>query len=485
MKKIVGLTFISGASGAIVTVVFTPLLIEICGVRGYGVIALWQLLLGLILLCDLGFGNTATKFIAEINNNKKRDELWNGFVTFEKIFLLITCLVGVVFYLVIDELASHLVKAGDNYEYKILFYLMGVSILTQLYTSLYANILSGFMAFNISNVFQLGVIICRFAGGYLGAYLWGGVLGFFIIQACTSPIIVIVYRILCLKKIGEGDYKWLRFNKNLINAKYKYSIVIFITGLLGLLIANMDRYLITAFESIDTLGVYSIATTASSLLVLMAAAFYKIYFPKMVDYKSRNLISDLTECYKQGTKFIATVIIGMGVVAITFAKPLFEVWIGNPSEELILIFRLQITGLILSGVMWLTAALQQAVGMAKLHAILMAVSVLIGLIATYYFVSRFGIYGYTATGISHGLIEISLGLLLLDGKKFHIIAKNWYIENILINVIISISICFILYQIYDFNQNKIIGLMLAILSWCIYIIISMRKYIYKIVRDEK
>ena len=183
----------------------------------------------------------------------------------------------------------------------------------------------------------------------------------------------------------------------------------------------------------------------------------------------------MMDCYMEGTKQISTITIGIAVVAIIYAKPLFEIWIDKPSNELVYIFRLQVFGLTLSGIMWLTAALQQATGFVKMHLMLMAASIIVGILFTYFSVKIFGICGYTLTAISHGVIEITFGLILLDKEKYKIPLKLWYAKNLFKPIIYSVVISVPLYYIYEIYNTKTIGLTLAISSFFVYALLSLEK----------
>ena len=200
----------------------------------------------------------------------------------------------------------------------------------------------------------------------------------------------------------------------------------FLTALCGLLLANVDRIVLSKLVPAEDFGRYTLAFTAAGLLQMVILAFYRSYFPRFSELKASGDDAGLKKTYYQGCRYVGAVIVPTAVAACVFAPELFRIWMGSSDETVIAVFRLLIVATTCSGLMWLPAALQQAVGWTRLHVSLMILALCLGLPCLVLGIKAFGTVGATAMMLVHGAIEITLGLWLMNRVLYPGDNLRWY-----------------------------------------------------------
>jgi hypothetical protein len=85
--------------------------------------------------------------------------------------------------------------------------------------------------------------------------------------------------------------------------------------------------------------------------------------------------------------------------------------------------RLLVTGYAMAGLMWLPASYQQAIGWTRLNVILMTMGWLVGMPLLWLCIRTFGLPGAAAMMLAHGMIQLGIGLRLMNRTCFP--RENW------------------------------------------------------------
>lgn len=114
-----------------------------------------------------------------------------------------------------------------------------------------------------------------------------------------------------------------------------------------------------------------------------------------------------------------------------FANDVLSLWLNKVDINLVNTFRLLILGMLLSGLGWLPAAFQQAIGWPNLHVKMMILSLIFGIPITIISINFYGVLGATFIWFIHGITDITLGIYIMHKRVLNGRLKKWYLEVLL------------------------------------------------------
>lgn len=430
MFRAIGVNFLGGIWTGVLVVSTTPFYVSVLGLEGFGLIGFWQLLLFVSVIFDFGLGASLVREFARYKgNNEPTTKYRELLLTLQLVYVLVAVLVGAVIYFAASWLATSWLKLAviSTDEASPLIKLMAGSISLQFITTLYSNGLAGLQKHGAMNAFQMLGNTLKYLGGVVVLLVDNSLTLFFAYQVFAAFLVCWLTRGQLMGQMSkrDADYRAV-FEFDHVRQLSRYSAGMFLTALCGLLLANVDRIVLSKLVPADDFGRYTLAFTAAGLLQMIILAFYRSYFPRFSELKALSDDVGLKKTYYQGCRYVGAIIVPTAVVACVFAPELFRIWMGSSDETVIAAFRLLIVATTCSGLMWLPAALQQAVGWTRLHFSLMILAICVGLPCLVFGIKAYGTVGATAMMLVHGAIEITLGLWLMNRVIYPGENLRWY-----------------------------------------------------------
>ena len=423
------LNMIGGAWTGLLILLATPWYVTKLGFAGYGIVGLWVMLQFMMGLLDMGLGASLTKGLAsESNRNaglRKRRDLLR---TLEAIHWGIAIVATLALLLCSDWIAYHWLNADGLSVHRLAtaLLLMMISLGFQFPTALYVNGLVGLQAHTHLNLIQIAGNTLRYGAGAAVLFWHPDIVWFFSVQVAVAAAHTLAARALIwhlLAAPGAGAPK----GRLAVMAKSRsFSSGMALTALCAVLLASADRIVLSRMVGASELGQYAVAFAGAGLLQLAIQPFYRTFFPRYAELVSRSDADELARAYFQSCRMMAMLLVPMGLAGVVFAPELLNAWLGKHDENIVNAFRLLVLGITCSGLCWLPAAFQQAHEWTRLHAQMMAGSVLIGVPLIVLAIPSFGIAGATAVWLLHGLSDITLGLWLMHRRLLKGQLLNWY-----------------------------------------------------------
>jgi O-antigen/teichoic acid export membrane protein len=454
----IGSNFFGGVWTGLLVVLSTPFLVEKQGLEGLGLIGFWQLLIIISGIFDFGLGQAMVREFSRYKGLAVADLKYQELLrTLEIIYTLVALIIGLFIYIVSDALAGNWLKLVtiSNEEAALLIKLMSGSIAFQFISTLYINGLSGKQRHGRMNILMMLANTLKYFGGVVVLYIDNSLTLFFAYQIFVAVSILWLTRhSLYSLFYNDQKIKKVRFNLNCLAGLSKYSIGMFMTAICGLLLANVDRIMLSKFVSADDFGRYTLAFTAAGLLQMIILAFYRTYFPRFAELKAAGNEMLLKRTYYEGCSYVGAVIVPTSIAACIFAEELFQIWMGRSDHVVISSFRLLLIATTLSGLMWLPAALQQALGWTNLHVKLMILALAFGVPILFYGVIWYDTIGATALMLTHGIIEITLGLWLMNRILYPKENIKWYLTVLFFPILISAPIAITSSALMPFGLDR-------------------------------
>nr|WP_282446528.1 oligosaccharide flippase family protein [Aromatoleum petrolei] len=444
------MNFVGNAWNGALVVLTTPWYISMLGMEGYGLVAFWQLLLYIFLIFDFGLGASLLKEFAAYRGSGRAAEGYRALLsTVERICLAVALLVGAAIFFAASWIASSWLRLEvlQPEETALAVRFMALSVAGQIVGSLYANGLTGLQNHGAMNLLQMLGHGLRYLGGALILYFTGDIATFFAFQGGSSLTMAYVTRGVLLRGIGDAPGQGAARGADVGRALRRYAFGMFVTALLGMLLANTDRILLSKLVATEDLGRYSLAFAGAGFLQMVVFAFYRSYFPLFSQLKAGGDLAGLRSAYYQACRLAGLFIVPAAAIGWTFSSELIVVWIGNPDPLASEIFRLLILGTACAGLMWLPAAYQQASGWTSLHSALMAAALAVGAPTAFLAIQSFGAVGGTTMMLVHGAIEITFGLWLMNRVLFPGETVRWYRQVVLLPFVTTLPVLLVSKQL--------------------------------------
>jgi O-antigen/teichoic acid export membrane protein len=447
---------LGGIWAGILVVLVTPWYVSRLGYEGYGIVGIWLMMQVMMGLLDAGIGFTVVREFSDSLKNRENPQFSNDLLrTAESIYWSISLLCAIFFLFLASYVNRYWLndhRLSEAYIVNVLRW-MSVALCLQFPYSLYSSGLTGLQEHGKMNFLNIIGSSLRYGGGAAVLYFKTDLNYFFIVQAVVSLIQTFLTRSVVWSIVSGMTIRPPIISIKIVQKLWRFSAGMALTALSGVLLANMDRIILSKMMPTSELGKYSVAFTASGLLQLGILPFYRAFFPRYSELVSSDNPKELQYEYFQSCRFMAGIIIPMGIVGWVFAPNIVKIWLWKDDLIVTSVFRWLLIGITCSGLMWLPTALQQAHRWTSLHASMIIGALIIGCPLMILAIKTYGSVGATAVWVLHGISDLTLGLWLmhrrlLKGKLF-----VWYKSVLLPPLLFGIPCVFFSYWFMPQDVN--------------------------------
>jgi O-antigen/teichoic acid export membrane protein len=405
--------FLGRGWSALLLLLFTPLLISLLGIEGYGLIGFFNALVIFFSLFDFGFGAALNRELAQ----KEKIKIHDLITTLESAYWGVSLILGLFFFFASAFLAEKWLFSEEFLpsELYLPLRLMGFSLLFQLPFSLYCNALIG-----LQRQVELNAVLMVSATlRYLGALIllkWvaATLVCFFGWQLFVSFFQTWLVRFFLKKELsGTG-----RFQRKLLVELWPFALGMGGITLTGLLVNHLDKFILSRMLPLKIFGHYTLAWTCSNGLYTLFVPFFSVFFPKFSALVANNDRAALTKTYHQASQLLSIILIPLALTLCFFSKEMLFFWtkdlvIAEQSARLVSVL---ILAAALHGIMQMPFALQFAHGWTRLTFFqnLAAIALLSPLIV--WAVHTFGALGGTFAWLLLNLSYLCIGVHLMHRK---------------------------------------------------------------------
>lgn len=463
IKKSIAINFLGGSWNAALLVATTPWFVSRLGLEGYGLIGFWMVLFYVALIFDFGLGSTLAREFARCTGRMAERYEYQGLMRlFERPVLLIgLALLGGI-ALAAPWIAQTWLTVTGLPQADVITTIrwMAVSLAGQFVSAFYLLALGGLQKQGLMVSLQVLASSLRYLGGVVVIAAMGGINNFFAFQGIAAVAVAVLSRVALLRHIGPYIDPPDPSVKPSLRKFAHFSAGMFLTALFAAAISNADRLVVSKLLAAEMLGRYTVAATAIGLLQLFIFAFHRVYQPRFTELSAAGDLSGLRRAYYQACMTVGAGIIPLATIFIAYTPEVFSLWLGWTDQDTTLAARVLVFGFVMAGLMWLPASYQQAMGWTRLNAWLMAVALVLGLPLLVLGVRSFGLAGAAALMLTHGLIQITLGLWVMSRVCFPGESLLWLRRVVLTPVLLSLPITGLLKLLMPTNLDP-----MAIAAW--------------------
>lgn len=452
VKKNVAANFISNGWTALTGVLLVPLYIKFLGVEAWGVVGIYISLQSVCVLLDLGLTATLNRELARLSvRQDTAQEMRNLVRTLELIYWTVAILIGVSIFVVAPVIANYWLKA-DQLSPKTLqdaIRLMAVAITLQWPFGLYSAGLSGLQRqvvlstinISIATLRGLGalIILWKFSPTLQALFLW--ILVVSILQ--TSLVGFVLWRSLPRAKTTAT------FQGTLLLNTWRFSVGMGGITILGVIITQMDKAILSRMLNLTMFGYYVLAGTVATGLYLLVAPIFSALHPRFTQLVTVGDEPGLRELYHDSCQFMSVVILPITMVIAMFSRELLFLWTGNAAtaENTHVILSILIVGAGLNGLLNLPYALQIAHAWTRLAFYLNLVSVIVMIPSIIILTTLYGAVGAAIVWVIFNCGHVLIGIQLMHRRLLRGQHWRWYFEDVGIPLVVSLGavlLCFVI-----------------------------------------
>lgn len=433
---------------------FIPLYIKYLGIESYAVIGFYSLLLGIISFADSGLSSAVIKEFASSGTAQYKYSILR---LIERIYILICFVIAFVIIITAPFIAQKWLTSETIPVADLTYYLrlIGVGISLQLLTSLYFGSMFG-LGFQIeANLLQIIWSICKSLGVVFVLILTEETLEvFFIWQILCNLVYLCCIRFRVIYHLEQYGEKLMIIINKIPNTILQYVGGMALIAVISSINSQADKIIMSSVFPLKIYGYYTIASTLSQLPVMLAMPMTISLFPVFSRVVSESKIAQLKIIFTKSSFILNNIVFIALFILIFYTEEIVILWTKQSIEtkylpDVLLATKLLVIGSSLLALQLIFYYVLLAFGKTKYNVVQGILQIIIGIPILYFFVHKIGM---TGAGISWIIINLGglVYLFIINSQNFVKINKFDYIMNsILIPFLISISVCFGFYYLYE------------------------------------
>ncbi len=486
IKKNILANYISKFWGFVSVFIFVPYYIQFLGVESYAIISFQTVLLTFMFIADAGLTTTLSR---EMARTKNKEYLGNLLYTTERVYLVITSFILLLIWIISGYISnnwlhSEIIKATDI---AIFISLMGVSIVIQLFSTLYIGSLMGLEKQVLANGIQIFNSLFRSGIILIPLYFYPSLYLYFIWQIIMNFVFVLFTRY----KLWTYLHTELKnqFNISTLKNIWKFALSMMMLSIIYSLNTQIDKLFVSKMLTLTKFGYYSLAATLSQVPVILTLPIATAILPKMTVLSEANKFEELRRMFHKFSFLIAVIATTSTVVIFSYTQELVMIWTQNNqvADAINKVTKVLIIGGLFFSFQLMPYHLAIAKGYMKVNVRLGIVNLLLSLPLLYFSINAFGMIGAGFQWLLLNFITFTvLGIILIP--KF--LKRNlilWLFCDTFIPLIsgLTIGVLFYLWIPSDYSikyliiiQSCFMGVLVAGSSFMLFNICSKKNKIF-------
>jgi Membrane protein involved in the export of O-antigen and teichoic acid len=433
---------------ALLTIAVLPIYFRLLGAGLYGLVGLNATLQMLFLFLDLGLGTALNREMARLTLDdqgpvrartllKTLDLVyWVGAVL---IFVTVLFTARVIAYQwlkpvqIRPDVAAHAIVA------------MGLILALQFPYGLYSGALLGLQRQVQLNAWQTIGTSLRLLLPIPVLLAYGpDITLFFASQAFAMALQTIGARILAGRAIPKTrerprvDFAELRRVRG-------FAARVTAVTILGVIVLQLDKVLMSRFASLQELGYYSVAATAAAGLAVISLPVYVATFPRFSQLVAAGRREDVDLLYHRATQFVAALLLPMAAIIGVFSRELLLIWTGNPTvvEHGARPLSLLAIAASASSLGYVAQALQLAEGWTRFAASLNGIGVIVLIPAMSVAAMRYGGVGVSLMSATWNVLAFCVTATLIHRRLLKGGGLEWFLRDIAPPLMASLTLALV------------------------------------------
>jgi O-antigen/teichoic acid export membrane protein len=429
---------------ALMTLAFIPLYVRYLGVEAYGLIGLFAMLQGWLLLLDLGMAPAISREMARFDGRAGHAQsLRNLLRSAEAIALVLAVVIAGSFWLASGWLATRWLSPRAVPASVVVqsLSIMGSVIGLRIVENLYRSTLIGLQRQVPLNAINASVATFRGLGAVVVlAFVSPTLQAYFLWQGTVSLLSVAALALAAYRVIPVADAPGT-FSMQALRGVWRFATGTVAITFLSLLLTNVDKILLSRLLSLEDFGYYAFAIVVANTPLALVAPIAQAVYPRFTQLISGNQQADLAAAYHATAQLVAVLLGSATCVLVLLGQQILELWTGNPAlaartSPLIVVLSL---GSLLNGLMTIPYYLQLSAGWTSLAVRANLVAILLVIPALLVVVPRHGAVGAAWTWLA---LNAFLGVVVIPRLHRRLLpaeAWRWCLRDVAFPLLAALS----------------------------------------------
>lgn len=448
---------------------FVPVYIQFLGIEAYGLIGLLALLQMWLSLLDFGLRPALSREMARyLGGGHDAASIWRLLRTIELIALGLAAAVTFVLLLGSHWLAEQWVQPERLTQGEVAraFAIMGFVAALYLLESVYVSAIIGLQRQVLQNIIGAVSITVRSVGAVAVLHWVSPTIdAFFLWQGFASVLAIFGYAALVYRSLPPRDPPPRFSLKSLVEIR-RYAFGMVGISLLSLVLMQFDKVILSRQLSLSDYGYYILAGAVSGALSMASTPIGTAFFPRMVQLIERKERDHLASTFHQGAQ-ILTLLVGAAAIVIgIFARPLLEVWTGDPviSANTEPLLRALVIAAALNAATSMPYLLQLAFGWTSLAIRINSVACIFLVVTLFLVVPTFGAIGAAWTLVAVNVGSLTAAALLTFPRFLPGELRRWALLDILLPLVAMAACAVALNRLIPLPEDRIGAAVFLVLS---------------------
>lgn len=306
----------------------TPFVIRLLGTEQYGVFGLINLVLTYLTFADFGMSLASTNFASEAYSKGSNEEEGKVVRTAALIALCSSAVISILVTLLANLIVVDFLKVPEHLQNTAIIgiYLVCVILMARVLSSIFnspqlvrlrMDLNSAITAtFNIGQIIVVPIVI----------YLGGGIIGA-VITVVVAAVATLIAHIIVSGKLLKNLYDF-SINPKAIKPLLSFGGMIVIISIAAILLANLEKVLLTRYTSVTVFAYYSVAFTLANMVTLFSASMAQSLLPAFSQLYTTGKKNELQDLYSRTLLLNLILFAPAAMLMCLIAQPFFTIWAG-------------------------------------------------------------------------------------------------------------------------------------------------------------
>jgi O-antigen/teichoic acid export membrane protein len=430
---------------ALLQIICVPFYIKILGIEAYGLVGFFITLQAALRILDVGLTPTLNREMARYSvQPEKSAEMRDLVRSLEIGYWTAGILVGIAVATSARLISTHWINVGQlqDGDVHVTVLVMAGIIAVQWPLGLYQGGLMGLQRQVLLNTIKI-ITTTLSSGGAIFVLLFVSrtIAAFFIWQLAISVLQVCLTTAAlwrCLPQVDRSP----RVDFGLLRSLLKFAGGMSGIGLFGVILAQMDKILLSKLLPLKAFGYYTLAGVVASGLQLFVAPVFGSIFPRMSALVAAENERGISALYHDGTQVLAVLVIPFAIVTILFSAQVLQIWTGDAAiaDKAAPVVVWLVAGSALNGLMCMPYVLQLAHGWTSIGLSITVGMCVLFVPAIYVIATRYGAPGAAMVWFSLNLLYVLIGVPFTHRRLLKGEAWQWLSKDIGIPLVVSFTV---------------------------------------------
>lgn len=450
------LSYVSLALTSVISLIYTPIMLNQLGQSEYGLYTLSNSVIGYLGILDFGLSNAVVRYTTKyktLKDKENEENLYGMFIIIYSILAVIIVIAGSIIILNLDTLFSKSLTLIELNKMKII---MGILIFN-LAISFPFGVFNGIILAYEHFVFPKLIAIIRAILNPLIMLplLFMGYRSIAMTIATTIlNIMFIIINIYYCFKILKIKVKFNIFRFDILKEISSYSFFIFLNIIIDKIYWSTDQLILGAVSGTVAVAIYSIGSTFISYYMSFSTAISSVFLPRVTQMVTKKVSSEeISELFIRTGRVQYIVMSYILSSFILFGKSFISIWAGNGYRESFYIALIVMCALTIPLIQNIGITILQAKNLHRFRSKIYIVIALLNLIVSIPLAKLFGGIGAAACTATAMILGNGIIINLYYYRKIKInIPKFWgEIATMTIPVVISMFCGFLINKLISIN----------------------------------